>query len=82
MQITDYLLKPVDYEEFGTCVDSLRISLFERAVSGAEEKEQSKTILQLTRYLQEHLAEELSLQILAEGGISGLPCVYQGLQKG
>ena len=49
-----------------TCVDSLRISLFERAVSGAEEKEQSKTILQLTRYLQEHLAEELSLQILAD----------------
>ena len=55
LQITDYLLKPVDYEEFGTCVDSLRISLFERAVSGAEEKEQSKTILQLTRYLQEQL---------------------------
>lgn len=31
LQITDYLLKPVDYEEFGTCIDHLRIALFERA---------------------------------------------------
>lgn len=77
MQITDYLLKPVDYEEFGTCVDSLRISLFERAVSGAEEKEQSKTILQLTRYLQEHLAEELGLQILADAFHLSAPYISQ-----
>ena len=77
LQITDYLLKPVDYEEFGACIDSLRISLFERAVSGAEEKEESKTILQLTRYLQEHLAEELSLQILADAFHLSAPYISQ-----
>lgn len=30
LQITDYLLKPVDYEEFGACIDHLRIALFEK----------------------------------------------------
>ena len=34
LQITDYLLKPVDYEEFGACIDHLRISLFERGAHG------------------------------------------------
>ena len=28
LQITDYILKPVNYEEFGTCIDNLKISLF------------------------------------------------------
>lgn len=30
LQITDYLLKPVDYEEFSACIDHLRIALFEK----------------------------------------------------
>ena len=30
MQITDYILKPVDYEEFGNCIDNLKISMFEK----------------------------------------------------
>ena len=33
LQITDYILKPVNYEEFGTCIDNLKISLFEKRVS-------------------------------------------------
>ena len=39
LQITDYILKPVNYEEFGTCIDNLKISLFEQRVSAAEEPE-------------------------------------------
>ena len=68
LQITDYILKPVNYEEFGSCIDSLKISLFERRVSSAAEpeKQEERTITGLTRYLQEHLAEEVSLTVLAE----------------
>ena len=66
LQITDYLLKPVDYEEFGACIDHLRISLFERGAARTDEQEEGRTILQLTRYLQEHLQEEISLNLLAD----------------
>ena len=46
----------------------LKISLFERRVSAAAEpeKQEERTITGITRYLQEHLAEELSLSVLAE----------------
>ena len=68
LQITDYILKPVNYEEFGTCIDNLKISLFERRVSSAAEpeKQEERAITGITRYLQEHLAEEISLSVLAE----------------
>ncbi|MDY2628005.1 MAG: response regulator [Lachnospiraceae bacterium] len=68
MQITDYILKPVNYEEFGTCIDNLKISLFEQRVSSAEEPQagEERIITGITRYLQEHLAEEVSLSVLAE----------------
>ena len=62
LQITDYLLKPVDYEEFGACIDHLRIALFEKGAARADASgEGEKTIWSLTRYLQEHLSEESCL---------------------
>lgn len=68
LQITDYILKPVNYEEFGTCIDNLKISLFEKWVSSAEEseKQEERTITGITRYLQENLADEMSLSVLAQ----------------
>ena len=68
LQITDYILKPVNYEEFGTCIDNLKISLFEQRVSekAEPEKQEERTITSITRYLQEHLAEDLSLSVLAD----------------
>ena len=68
LQITDYILKPVNYEEFGGCIDSLKISLFEQRVSAAAEpeKQEERAITGITRYLQEHLAEEISLSVLSE----------------
>ena len=68
LQITDYILKPVNYEKFGTCIDNLKISLFEQRVSVAAEpeKQEERTITGITRYLQEHLAEEISLSVLAD----------------
>ena len=66
LQITDYILKPVNYEEFGTCIDNLKIALFQRQSSGAGEQRKERPIHVITRYLQEHLAEEVSLSVLAE----------------
>ena len=71
LQITDYLLKPVDYEEFGACIDHLRIALFEKGAARADASgEGEKTIWSLTRYLQEHLSEEISLNLLADLPVS------------
>ena len=66
LQITDYILKPVNYEEFGTCIDNLRIALFQREASGQDRPQEERTIHGITRFLQEHLAEEISLSVLAE----------------
>ena len=38
LQITDYILKPVNYEEFGTCIDNLKIALFQRLADPLPEK--------------------------------------------
>ena len=67
LQITDYILKPVNYEEFGACIDNLKISMFEQKVSSEEPVSQGeRTIAGITRFLQEHLEEDLSLAVLSE----------------
>ena len=49
LQITDYILKPVNYDEFGSCIDNLKISLFERSVTHSDSALEERTINQLTR---------------------------------
>ena len=66
LQITDYILKPVNYEEFGTCIDNLKIALFQSRSSRQEDQQEERTIHGITRYMQEHLAEEISLAVLSE----------------
>ncbi len=66
LQITDYILKPVNYEEFGTCIDNLKIALFQRRTSRQDDPQEGRTIHGITRFLQEHLTEEISLSVLAE----------------
>ena len=66
LQITDYMLKPVNYEEFGACLDNLKIALFRRQSPKEQAPMEERTINGITRYLQEHLSEELSLSVLAE----------------
>ncbi|MDD6024769.1 MAG: response regulator [Oscillospiraceae bacterium] len=68
LQITDYILKPVNYEEFGVCIDNLKISLFQQRTAAAPEPEQQeeRAIANITQYLQAHLSEEISLSILSE----------------
>ena len=65
LQITDYILKPVNYEEFGSCIDNLKISLFRRRTEEPAAAEE-RPIAAMTRYMQTHLAEEISLNLLAE----------------
>ena len=66
LQITDYILKPVNYEEFGICIDNLKIALFQRKAPAQTGVPEERTITGITRYLQEHLAEDISLSVLAE----------------
>lgn len=56
----------MNYDEFGSCIDNLKISLFERGVTHSDPTLEERPINQLTRYLQEHLAEEISLSVLAD----------------
>lgn len=66
LQITDYILKPVNYEKFGTCIDNLKIAMFRHQSAGETTCQEERPIHGITRYLQEHLAEEVSLGVLAE----------------
>lgn len=63
MQITDYILKPVNYEEFGSCIDRLKIALYEKKRAEVPEEQRNRTISEVLRYLQEHLEEEISLVV-------------------
>ena len=66
LQITDYILKPVDYAEFGSCIDNLKISMFEHKLEEQPAGQEERPIHSMTRYLQEHLAEDISLAVLSE----------------
>lgn len=66
LKITDYILKPVNYEEFGACIDNLKIARFQKTVTEAPTGQGERTITGLTRYLQAHLAEDISLGMLSD----------------
>ena len=66
LQITDYILKPVNYEEFGACIDNLKIARFRRTLTDTPVEQGERTITGLTRYLQAHLAEDISLGMLSD----------------
>ena len=56
----------MDYEEFGDCIDNLKIGLFRQRAANEPERQEERPITGLTRYLQTHLAEDISLNLLAE----------------
>lgn len=66
LQITDYILKPVNYEEFGSCIDRLEISLYNNEVKEKPVVKKERVITGITKYMQEHLSEDVSLHILSE----------------
>ena len=68
LQITDYILKPVNYEELGSCIDNLKISMYESKTKKNPDldKGDERVISSIMRYMQEHLSEEVSLSVLSE----------------
>lgn len=66
LQITDYILKPVNHEEFGSCIDRLKISLYNNEVKEKPVVKKERVITGITKYMQEHLSEDVSLHILSE----------------
>lgn len=68
MQITDYILKPVNYDEFGSCIDNLKVSLYNQRIeeSKSENEPEERLIVGITKYIQEHLADDISLSSLAD----------------
>lgn len=71
LQIADYILKPVNYEEFGYCIDNLKISMHKNKIGTEQsiensEKHEERVISSITRYMQKHLSEDISLSVLAE----------------
>ena len=60
LQITDY------YEEFGSCIDRLKISLYNNEVKEKPVVKKERVITGITKYMQEHLSEDVSLHILSE----------------
>lgn len=66
LQITDYILKPVDYEEFGVCIDNLKIAMFQQKSTEESSESDERVINSIVRYMQNHLAEEINLSVLAE----------------
>ena len=66
LKITDYILKPVNYEEFGNCIDNLKISLFESKKENKDSQQKDRMIISITKYLQNHLQEDVSLNVLAQ----------------
>ena len=66
LQITDYILKPINYAEFGSCIDRLKISLYNNEVKEKPVVKKERVITGITKYMQEHLSEDVSLHILSE----------------
>lgn len=62
LKISDYLLKPVDYEEFASCIDNLKISLYEEKIS---DNMDDHLINKIAMYLREHIDEDISLNSLS-----------------
>ena len=67
LKIVDYILKPVNFEEFGETIDNLKISIYkDEEEEAGERNEDNQLIFNMTGYLKAHLSEEISLRKLAE----------------
>lgn len=81
LQITDYILKPVNYDEFGACIDNLKIALFRSHTPQPGQPREERPIQAITRYLQEHLDRDISLSLLAEEFHLNPPVYQPAVQK-
>ena len=75
LQITDYILKPVNYEEFSSCIDNLKVSLYRRHESAETEKNEERGIHLITRAFCRKTRQKIILFIISIG------FVIKGLTK-
>ncbi len=67
LKITDYILKPVDYDAFGDVIDNLKIAMFRnRLNTNPDEPKNERVIYAITAYIQENMAQDISLSSLAD----------------
>ena len=68
LRATEYLLKPVDFDEVGNIIDGLKVKLLEERKESSQsiESTDEKTMFQIIGYIKEHMAEEITLQKLSE----------------
>ena len=65
LQIMDYILKPVDFGEFGKVIERIKLKLIQNKCPQTGLCAE-KPVYQLAAYLQEHLSEDITLQTLAD----------------
>lgn len=65
LQVADYLLKPIDYEELGEIIEALREKRAEKRPEEILYTGDSRLISRVIGYIREHAAEEISLDILS-----------------
>ncbi len=67
LKITDYILKPVNYEEFGYVIDNLKVVLYQQKASAqpAGEQQDGRLIFSITKYIQKNLGKDINLRCLA-----------------
>lgn len=72
LKIVDYMLKPLDFMEFASVIERIKLELLkenskiEKRENIQEKKEESKMIFRLIAFLQEHLDQDISLPVLAQ----------------
>lgn len=66
LQVADYLLKPIDYEELGQLIRRLQIRRLGRKIENRGEAGEDKLVYQIIGYLKGHISEEITLEILSQ----------------
>lgn len=66
LQVVDYLLKPIDYEELGQVIRRLQIKRLGKQMEESQHAGEDKLIYRIIRYIREHAGEEISLEVLSQ----------------
>ena len=70
LQVADYILKPVNFAGFGKVIEDLKVKLLHEKMEKEKQKltpdSDNRLIYRMTEYLQDHLSEDISLQILSD----------------
>jgi two-component system, response regulator YesN len=70
LQVADYILKPVDFSEFGRVINRIKMNAFqekqENQGQNVNVEEEGMLIFRMTSFLQDNLSENINLQSLSD----------------